>query len=72
VNIGTKDDCDGFAFQIRGQDAAVGAVAAILQHLKLRALDSQTGDFFVAGAEANDSFRKWRTYRNHVTNSNDG
>jgi hypothetical protein len=72
VNIGTKEDCEGFAFHIRGRDAAVGAVAAILQHLKLRALDSQTGDFFVGGAEANDSFRKWRAYRDHVTNSNDG
>jgi hypothetical protein len=40
VNIGTNEDCEGFAFHIRGRDAAVGAVAAILQHLKLRALDS--------------------------------
>lgn len=50
---------------------AVGVVAAILQQLKLRALDSQTGDFFVAGAEAIDSFRKWRAYHDHATNSND-
>lgn len=71
INIGAKEDCDGFAFHIRGADAAVDVVAAILQHLKLRALDSQTGDFFVAGAEAIDSFRKWRAYRDHATNNND-
>jgi hypothetical protein len=70
INIGANEDCDGFAFHIRGADAAVGVVAAILQHLKLRALDSQTGDFFVAGAEAIDSFGKWRAYRDHATNNN--
>jgi hypothetical protein len=32
VNIGTKDDCDGFAFQIRGQDAAV---VPLLQSYKI-------------------------------------
>lgn len=63
VNIGVQEECNGFALQIRGGDAAVGAVEAILQRLHLRALDTQTGNFFKAGPESIDSFRKWRAYR---------
>jgi hypothetical protein len=63
VNMGSDEECTSFALHIRGGDAAVGAVATILQNLKLRALDSQTGDFFVGGPEAIDSFRRWRSYR---------
>lgn len=66
VNIGAGEECRGFAFHVRGGDAAVGVVAAILQHLNLRALDAQTGDFFVAGEDAMESFRKWRAYRDQV------
>jgi hypothetical protein len=68
VNLGAKEDCQGFALHVRGGDAAAGAVAAILEHLGLRALDSQTGDFFVPGPEAVESFRKWRAYREHAAN----
>ena len=64
--LGDEDECDGFAFHVRGGDGAVGAVAAILEHLGLRALDSQTGEFFVAGPTALASFRKWRGYRDRV------
>ena len=56
VNMGMKEDCDGFALHVRGRDAAVGVVARILQYLNLRALDSQTGELFVAGVEAIESF----------------
>jgi hypothetical protein len=63
VNIGAKEECDGFALHVRGGDAVVGVIAAILNHLDLRALDSQTGEFFVAGPEALESFRKWRAFR---------
>jgi hypothetical protein len=66
VNLGDGEDCEGFAFHVRGGDEAVGIVAAILQHLDLRAFDAQTGDFFVAGPEAVESFRKWRAYRDRV------
>jgi hypothetical protein len=63
VNFGANEDCAGFALHIRGGDAGVGAVDAILQRLHLRALDAQTGNFFKAGPESIDSFRKWRAYR---------
>jgi hypothetical protein len=66
VNIGDSEACHHFAFHVRGGDAAAGVVAAILEHLGLRAVDSQSGDFFVAGPEAIESLRKWRAYRDQI------
>jgi hypothetical protein len=66
VNIGAEEECRSFAFHVRGGDAAVGAIAAILEHLNLRALSSQAGGFFVANMEAVEAFRKWRGYRDQV------
>jgi hypothetical protein len=63
VNLGSDEICEGFALHVRGGDEAVGAVAEILARLDLRALDSQTGEFFEAGPIALASFRKWRAYR---------
>jgi hypothetical protein len=65
VSIGAEE-CNGFAFHVRGGDEAVGAVAKILEHLNVRAFDAQTGDFFVAGPAALESFRRWRNYRDQV------
>jgi hypothetical protein len=71
VNIGPEEECRSFAFHVRGRgDAAVGVVAAVLHRLNLRALDSQTGKFFVPGNEAIDSYRKWQKYRDDVTTRN--
>jgi len=72
VNIGVDEECKSFALHVRGGDEAVGVVAAILDHLNLRALDSQTGEFFIAGLEAPDSFQKWRAYRDQVVNKRAG
>jgi hypothetical protein len=66
VNIGDEEDCSSFAFHVRGGDPAVGVVSAILKHLNLRAVDSESGDFFVAGPQATESFSRWRTYRDFV------
>jgi hypothetical protein len=66
IDMGSEDECNGIAFHIRGGDEAAGLIAAILDHLDLRALDSQSGDFFVAGPEAMDSLKKWREYREKV------
>jgi hypothetical protein len=68
INIGIEEECNGFAFHVRGGDTAVGVIAAILQHLRLRAVDSETGDFFSAGPRAAEAFGKWRAYRNRVAN----
>jgi hypothetical protein len=66
VNIGAEEICNGFALHVRGGDAAAGVVAAILEALNLRAVDSQTGEFFVAGEEGIASFRRWKAYRDEV------
>ena len=63
VNLGLDTLCNGFALHVRGGDEAVGVVAAILAHMRLRAIDSQTADFFEAGPAALQSFQKWREYR---------
>jgi hypothetical protein len=72
VSIGPEEECRSFAFHIRGGDGASAVVAAILQRLNLRALDSETGEFFVAGTEAIDSFRRWQRYRDGLTNPPNG
>jgi hypothetical protein len=68
INMGANEHCSGFAIHIRGGAGAFGVVEAILQALKLRALDPQAGGFFVAGPEATDSFNRWRAYRDQVVN----
>jgi hypothetical protein len=70
VNLGANEECDGFAFHVRGGDEAAGVVAAIVEHLGLRAIDAQTGEFFVAGPEAVASLSKWRAYRDRVVADN--
>jgi hypothetical protein len=72
VNLGKDDVCRGFAFHVRGGGEAVGAVAAVLKHLNLRALDAQTGEFFSAGAEAQASFARWRAFRDRVVDKHGG
>jgi hypothetical protein len=69
VNMGAGEECYGFVFHVRGGELSLGIVDAILQALNLRALDPQTGGFFVARAEATDSFRRWRAYRNQVADA---
>jgi hypothetical protein len=68
INMGANEHCGGFAIHIRGGVGAFGVVEAILQALKLRAIDPQAGGFFVAGPEATDSFNRWRAYRDQVVN----
>ena len=67
VNMGKDEECSGFCFHVRGSDAAAGVVAAILDELKLRALDpAHKSGFFTVGPVAVDAFRKWRAYRDQV------
>ena len=67
IGIGDEEECRGFAFRIRGESTAIGAVDAILRRLNLRAIDpsSETG-FFSSGPEAVQSFARWRSYRNQI------
>jgi hypothetical protein len=66
VNLGDEEICDHFAFHVRGGDTAAGVVAAILEKLRLRALDSGTGNFFVPGEQAIQSFNTWKSYRDDI------
>ena len=72
VNMGKEEECKDFALHVRGGAGAVGAVAAILEKLNLRALDSasETG-FFVAGEESVESFKRWADYRDSVIHPKD-
>jgi hypothetical protein len=72
VNLGKNEDCDSFTLHVRGGDAAIGVVEAILQRLNLRAIDSQTGEFFAASPEALESFRRWREFRDQVVGNERG
>lgn len=67
INMGEEEVCRGFAFHVRGDGAAPHVIAAILEHLGLRALDpSQPGGFFEAGPQARASFARWRAFRDQV------
>jgi hypothetical protein len=67
VSMGEEEECSGFCFHVRGSDAAVGVVAAILEELKLRAVDpAHDSGFFTAGSEATEAFRKWKAYRDQI------
>lgn len=66
INMGSSETCSGFALHVRGGDRAIGVVDAVLRALGLRAIDSQTGEFFIAGPDAQASFSKWRKYRDSV------
>lgn len=70
VSTGDTELCDRVAFHVRGGDDAMGAVAAILDELKLRAIDCQSGEFFTTGPETLKSFHAWRHYRDRVVDGN--
>lgn len=67
INVGDEDPVRSFAFHVRGGDLAVGVVAAILEHLGLRAVDTgrDDGGFFDPDS-AQDGLRRWRAYRDQV------
>jgi len=66
VSLGKDQDCDSLALHVRGSDAAVPAVARILNGLKIRGMDCQTTEFFDAGPNALESFQQWRAFRDHA------
>jgi hypothetical protein len=67
VNMGDQEECLGFAFHVRGGDAAAFVICDILESLSLRAFDpsSETG-LFEIGPDAVASLQRWRQYRNKV------
>ncbi len=62
VMIGNEDDVASIALMVHGGEFAAGVVCAIVGALQLRALDSETGDFFNPSAAA-ESYGAWTQYR---------
>jgi hypothetical protein len=64
-NMGKDEICDGFMLHVRGGGSAIATVDRLLQHLKLRGIDPQAGDFFRADV-ARASFLHWQVARDQV------
>jgi hypothetical protein len=54
-----------FVFHVRGAEPSAACVADILSHLKLRAMDSASGEFFDPDRYA-DGIQKWKEYRDQI------
>ena len=67
----SREELDSFALHVRGNDAAAGAVAAILRATGLRGLDSSTGEIFTEKSGV-ESLRQWRGYRDSGVRDKDG
>lgn len=65
-NMGDEATCDSVMLHVRGGGDAVATIARLLQHLQLRGIDCQSGEFFSVEA-AQSSFGEWQTYRDRVT-----
>jgi hypothetical protein len=66
VRLGDAEECGSFSLYLRGGDGAFGALVAILQGLNVRAIDCQTTEFFVADKDGEESFERWKKYRDRV------
>ena len=64
-NMGKEEVCDGVTLHVRGGGSAIATIVQLLEHLKLRAIDHQTGEFFSAEA-AHASFGQWQAYRDRA------
>jgi hypothetical protein len=65
VNMAQDEQVDSIMLHVRGGDAAIGLIAAILDQLHARALDIQTGQVFEETTAA-ASLDAWRAYRDRV------
>ncbi|HEX3628227.1 MAG TPA: hypothetical protein VH280_22690 [Verrucomicrobiae bacterium] len=65
IRLGESENMTDFVFQVRGPEASAACVADILRHLKLRALDSATSEFFDLNRPA-IHMEQWKTYRDQV------
>jgi len=70
VSLG-REQLNGFALHVRGDDSVVPVVAKILAATGLRGIDRGTGEIFSEEA-AVQSLRKWRRYRDQVAEERGG
>ncbi|MAL17946.1 MAG: hypothetical protein CL667_09560 [Balneola sp.] len=66
INLGDDEVVSSFAFHARGDENALIVISAILQHLKLRAFDSN-GIF--TPEKSSEDFKNWKEYREFVISS---
>ena len=66
VSLGENETVETFAFHVRGGDSTIAVIAAILEDLKLRALDPQSGSGFFDSEAAVSSLSRWIKYRDQV------
>lgn len=66
VSLGSQDSISSFSLHVHEGDASIHAIARILGHLRLQAIDCQTSALFDAGPAAMESFRQWKSYRDRV------
>src|SRR5215213_7414425 len=59
--IGADEPVTAVALHVRGDESVIPAIAALVDKLGARALDSWTGEFFDP-ATAAESIRRWRLY----------
>lgn len=62
LNMGEDETMDGFALHVRGGDAAVESISVILEATGLRALDSESGEFF----DCNEAYRSLEGFTAYV------
>ena len=69
--MGASEVCKSITLEIRGGGNPAAFVAALLDHMKLRAIDCQTSEFFDTEA-AKASFADWQRYRDQVLGNKSG
>lgn len=63
-NMGFETVCSSIMLHVRGGGDPASLIAALLDRMKLRAIDCQTGEFFDF-EQAKTSFGSWQLYRDH-------
>ncbi len=69
--MGDEEVIHSIMLHVRGGGNAMATIARLLEHLKLRAIDMQTEDFFSLPA-AKESFGEWKAYRDRLASSGEG
>jgi hypothetical protein len=65
-SMGADDICNSITLLVRGGGRPAPFIAGLLDRLRLRGIDSQTGEFFNMEA-AKASFATWQQYRNQIS-----
>lgn len=68
INLGEDEILNSFAFHVRGDKTALTIISAILNHLDLRAFDS---DGIFNPKRSPESFKNWKEYRDFIINSSE-